>query len=226
MSDGQVLSQAQPAPDPPSTAMVVSVDEATSASTVAGPATLTGTSLSGPQRSVSLVFGGDVHFEGFLRGSLLGDPGGLLDPVASVLASADLAVVNLETAVTERGTADPKEHTFRAPDEAIVALKAAGVDVVSLANNHGRDFGEVGLLDTLDAIDRGGLTVIGAGANEVEAYRPHVVEIAGRTIAVIGATQVLDAYAIDSWVAGPSSPGLASAKENGLERLVAAVEQA
>ncbi|MGB5757927.1 MAG: CapA family protein [Acidimicrobiales bacterium] len=231
-SDTVVSPKTPVATVPPATTEPDSIDEGTSTSAEASAGSVTSSALSGPhgpqgpQRSVSLAFGGDVHFEGFLRQSLLEDSGSLLDPIASMLASADLAVVNLETAVTEQGTPDPKQYTFRAPDEAIAALKAAGVDVVSLANNHGRDFGEVGLLDTLDAIDQGGLTVIGAGVNEAEAYGPHVVEIAGRTIAFIGATQVLDAYAIDTWVAGPSSPGLASAKENGLERLIAAVEEA
>ena len=62
-------------------------------------------------------------------------------------------MVNLETAVTERGEPVPKTYNFRAPPVGVPALRSAGVDVVSLANNHGMDFGEVGLLDTLDAAE-------------------------------------------------------------------------
>jgi hypothetical protein len=176
-----------------------------------------------PTRPVTLAFGGDVHFEGSLDGRLRQDPTGLLAPVAPVLAAADVAVVNLETNVTERGDPEPKAFTFRAPEEAFIALASAGVDMVSVANNHGRDFGEVALLDTLDAAARHGMPVIGGGRNEAEAYDAHRVEVAGRRIAVLGATQVLDSYALDAWVATAERPGLASAKQTYLPRLLAQV---
>jgi poly-gamma-glutamate synthesis protein (capsule biosynthesis protein) len=153
-----------------------------------------------------------VHFEGFLEGRLRQDPAGLLDPISDVLSAADVAVVNLETNVTERGTPDPKEYTFRAPESAFVALSEAGVDVVSIANNHGRDFGEVGLVDTLDAADRHGVKVIGGGHDTDEAYGAQHIEVAGRRIAILGATQVLDSYAYDRWVSGAETAGLASVK--------------
>ncbi|WP_435821552.1 CapA family protein [Micromonospora musae] len=46
-------------------------------------------------------------------------------------------MINLETAVTTRGTPEPKQFHFRAPASAYDAVKAAGIDVVSIANNHG-----------------------------------------------------------------------------------------
>jgi Bacterial capsule synthesis protein PGA_cap len=171
-------------------------------------------------RPVTLAFGGDVHFEGFLAESLRQDPAGLLSPLAPVLGAADVAVVNLETSVTERGEPEPKTYTFRAPELAYTALAAAGVDIVSVANNHGWDFGQVGLLDTLDAAARNGIEVIGAGRNTDEAYGAHHVEVAGRRIAFIAATQIIDGYALDRWVPGPDSPGLASALEPYLQRLL------
>lgn len=65
-----------------------------------------------------LAFGGDVHFEGVLRRKLASDPAGVLAPVAPVFGLADVAMVNLETAVTQRGAAEDKEYTFRTPGTA------------------------------------------------------------------------------------------------------------
>ena len=78
-------------------------------------------------RPVTLAFGGDVHFEGSVRRRLLGDPATTLEPVASLLRGADLAMVNLETPVTDRGEPEPKQFVFRAPASAFTALKAGGV---------------------------------------------------------------------------------------------------
>ncbi len=180
-----------------------------------------------PTAAVTLAFGGDVHFESWLRDAVLADPSGALAATAELLADADLAVVNLETAVTDRGTPAPKRYTFRAPPAGLTALSAAGVDVVSLANNHGMDFGTTGLRDTVDGVAAAGLGLIGGGMTESAAYAPHRVEVHGRRIAVLGATQVLDAFAVDDWNPGPDRPGLASAKRTraGLQRLLTAVRR-
>lgn len=181
-----------------------------------------------PSGAVTMVFGGDVHFESWLRDRVLADPDDALADMAPLFADADLAVVNLETAVTTRGTRAPKQHAFRAPPEGLTALAAAGVDVVSIANNHGMDFGEAGLSDTLEAAAAADLEVVGGGMSESAAYAPHRATINGRRIAVFGATQVLDTFALDAWNAGAGQAGLASAKStrSGLRRLLAAVRRA
>jgi poly-gamma-glutamate synthesis protein (capsule biosynthesis protein) len=79
-------------------------------------------------------------------------------------------MVNLETAVTDRGTPQPKQYHFRAPVSALSALAAAGVDVVTIANNHVLDYGQVGLADTLDNVRSAGLPAVGAGRDAAEAY--------------------------------------------------------
>jgi poly-gamma-glutamate capsule biosynthesis protein CapA/YwtB (metallophosphatase superfamily) len=173
---------------------------------------------------VSIAFGGDVHFEGAVAARLAADPATTVGPIAEVLRRADLAVVNLETAITERGTPAPKEFTFRAPPSAFAALDAAGVDVATMANNHGADFGVVGIRDSLAAARRAGFPVIGIGADATEAFRPHRVTVNGQRIAVIGATQVLDASLAAAWSAGDGKPGLASAYDE--KRLLAAVRAA
>nr|WP_241564616.1 CapA family protein [Nonomuraea polychroma] len=176
------------------------------------------------RRPYTISFGGDVHFEGILR-PRLANPRTALGPIASVLRRADLAMVNLETAITTAGTPAPgKQYTFRAPASTFTALKAAGVDVVSMANNHGMDYMESGLADSLAAIKRSKYPVVGIGKNAAEAYKPYRKVVNGNRVAIIGATQVMDAEFIQSWTATADKGGLASAKDEA--SLLRAVRQA
>jgi poly-gamma-glutamate capsule biosynthesis protein CapA/YwtB (metallophosphatase superfamily) len=204
---------------------------ATSTSTTAPRARVTTTSppRAGAGRAptgapVTIAFGGDIHFEGAVATRLASDPATTLGPIAGVLRRADLAVVNLETAITERGTPAAKEFTFRAPPSAFRALQAAGVDVATMANNHGADYGIVGVRDSLAAAGRAGFPVIGIGNDAGEAFRAQRFTVDGQRIAVIGATQVLDASLAAAWSAGDRKPGLASAYDE--KRLLAAVRAA
>lgn len=176
------------------------------------------------KQPIILAFAGDTHFEGPLR-ARLGDPSTALGPMARTLRRADLAMVNLETAVTKGGSPAPaKAFKFRAPPSAFVALKGAGVDVTSMANNHGMDFMESGLRDSLRAIKQTGFPTVGIGRNAAEAYRPYRTTVKGNRLAIIGATQVLDDHLIKPWTATGSKGGLASAKL--VPRLVQAVREA
>ncbi len=180
--------------------------------------------IDAPAGAVTFAFAGDVHFEGEIRNALDADPAGVMADIAPSLSGADLAMVNLETAITEGGTPEPKTYTFRAPSTAFDALRAAGVDVVSMANNHGMDFGPVGLADSLAASDASGFPVIGVGNNADEAYAPFETEVNGQRIAIVAATDVLDSNLISRWTATDTQPGLASAKQ--VDALTAAVAAA
>ncbi|GAA3214564.1 hypothetical protein GCM10010468_35440 [Actinocorallia longicatena] len=172
---------------------------------------------------VTIAFGGDVHFEGQLAGRL-SDPATALGPIKEQLSKADLAMVNLETAVTDRGTGAAKQFAFRAPSSAFAALKGAGVDVATMANNHGLDFGAEGLEDSLNGAEDSGFPVVGIGRNAAEAFKPHVATVKGSKIAFFGATQVLDDELATAWTATDAQGGLASAKDPA--RLIAAVKAA
>lgn len=157
----------------------------------------------------TVAFGGDVHGEGRVREHLLrgGNP---LELVSPVLAAADLAVVNLETAVGTTGSPQQgKSFTFRAPPQLLTALDAAGVDVVSLGNNHALDYGQGALLETIQRARDSGLAPIGAGGDAAQAYAPALLRVGRRTVAFVGLSRVLS----PGWAAGPGRPGIASAYE-------------
>jgi poly-gamma-glutamate synthesis protein (capsule biosynthesis protein) len=170
-----------------------------------------------------MAFAGDVHFSGRVRARLDRDPATVFAQAAPVLRRADLTMVNLETAITTAGVQQNKEFTFRAPPSAFTALRDAGVDVATMANNHGADYGTPGLRDSLAAIRASRFPVVGIGANDTQAYAPYTTTLNGVRVAIIGADQVQDETTLRLFSAGPDKPGVANAYS---PKLISAVQRA
>ena len=128
--------------------------------------------------------------------------------VASLLRPADLTIANLECAVSTRGTPVPgKQYTFRGRPSALSAAARAGIDLVSLANNHSLDFGSVALLDTVRHARRAGIATVGAGADLAAARRAARFTLGGVRIAVLAYSDVRPL----GFDAGPDRAGAAPA---------------
>jgi poly-gamma-glutamate capsule biosynthesis protein CapA/YwtB (metallophosphatase superfamily) len=187
---------------------------------------------SGPRGTVTLAFAGDTHFQLNLA-SLLDHPRGALGPVARSLGAADLTMVNLESAIALGGTRDPKElevpsdrFWYRTSPRALQVLAAAGVDVVTMANNHGVDYGPAGLAETLRARRDGPLAVVGVGRNRRDAFSPYRVTIRGTDIAVLAADASPREGMSPTWAAGATTAGLAAAHSSRPTALLRAVRVA
>lgn len=175
-----------------------------------------------PAKSLTMAFGGDVMFEQHLSPLAYNEDS--LVELRDTLGAADLSVVNLETSLTEGGTPFPgKPFTFRAPASALDALHNAGVDAVSMANNHAFDYGESGAEDTFDAKDSSPIPVIGIGRDEDEAFEPAVLEANGAKVAVISASEVYE-ETLEYNSAGDNKMGIASATPR--DRLLEEVRKA
>lgn len=184
------------------------------------PASVPGPSSSPTQPpSVTLAFAGDVHFTGRTEG-LLDDPGTAFGPIAEALRAADLAMVNLETAITDRGVEEPKQFHFRTSPTALDAVAAAGVDIVTMANNHAVDYGPLGLEDSLAAVARSPIPVVGVGATAAAAYAPYHVTVRGVGFSIFGVSHV-DDHTFQAWTATDTTPGIASTA--GRDRLLEGV---
>jgi poly-gamma-glutamate capsule biosynthesis protein CapA/YwtB (metallophosphatase superfamily) len=98
----------------------------------------------------------------------------LFEPTLPILGeAADVSVANLEVSYTDRGTPHPtKSVVFRSRPENIVGIQYAGIDLVTLGNNHIIDYGEIGMLDTMDGLDGLGIPYCGAGVSEYFALLP------------------------------------------------------
>ncbi|WP_370246692.1 CapA family protein [Nocardioides sp.] len=186
--------------------------------------------------TVRLAFGGDVHFEGLLADDAR-SPRADLGPFSAQLRAADLAVVNLETAVLAPGRPgapaakeleDPGDrYWFRTGPGALDVLARSGVDVASVANNHGADAGPAGLRGTLDLREDSPVALIGAGTDHRDAFAPYRTTIRGLDVAVLAADASPRESAAPVWAAVPGSgPGLAAARVPQAPQLVAAVRTA
>jgi poly-gamma-glutamate synthesis protein (capsule biosynthesis protein) len=167
-----------------------------------------------------MVFGGDVALP---DGMDARDPFGA---VAATLRAADLAWINLETVVAEPGVgvAARKAYVFRSPPRTLDLLREAGVDGVSVANNHALDYGPAGLARTVALLRARALPFAGFGASARDAWDPVTVAARDARVAVLGFYRMN--VPRPGWTATPRSPGLASAEDSELPRTFAAIRAA
>jgi poly-gamma-glutamate capsule biosynthesis protein CapA/YwtB (metallophosphatase superfamily) len=182
----------------------------------------------GDGKSVTLAFGGDVHFAGAVGAALAQDPATALgNTISQLFAGAQLRMVNLETAVTDNGTCpQPQDKTFifDAPPTAITALRSASITLATQANDHAVDCGTEGLTQDLSIAASAKFPIIGVGRDAAQAFAPYRVTINGQRISVIAATQVIASNLVSAWTATSSQPGVASALNP--TELVRAVQKA
>jgi poly-gamma-glutamate capsule biosynthesis protein CapA/YwtB (metallophosphatase superfamily) len=120
------------------------------------------------------------------------DPDTLFDYVRPTLQRADVAFMQLELPISERGARLPQvRHTDRSPKSAAPALRRAGFTVASMAGNHCMDWGADAMFDTIHALRENGLSVVGVGANIAEARRPVISEVKGRRVAFLAYSSIL-----------------------------------
>ncbi|MEM0982101.1 MAG: CapA family protein, partial [Cyanobacteria bacterium P01_H01_bin.58] len=153
--------------------------------------------------TVTLVFGGDVTLDDLPYSSYDTDED-LLAGVA-VYQQADVAMVNLDSPLATAATSLEEEMLNRHRPEAIELLKAGGVDIVNLTSEEVLAFGEQGLTETLETLDRKGVYRVGAGRSEREARRPEVLDVKGQRIAYLSYDRAGDRPAYDS-VGGTNTP--------------------
>lgn len=142
-------------------------------------------------RSVTLVAVGDILLARRVAKAIhTRGPDHPFHAVTSVLRSADIAFGNLECPITRDAVPVPKLFSFRALPEHAGGLRRAGFDVLSLANNHTLDCGEMGLQDTLEFLRQEGMATCGAGS-VTGAYAPTIVKRNGVRIAFVAFCDVV-----------------------------------
>ncbi|MDZ7676920.1 MAG: CapA family protein [Acidimicrobiales bacterium] len=153
---------------------------------------------------------------------------GDLLPEIDVIA-LDAFVVNLETAVTDRGAPWPgKGIQYRMHPANVDVLSAAGIDVAVLANNHVLDWSVPGLEQTLDTLRAAGVATVGAGRNRDEAWMPAVVDRPSGSRTLVVAAGTTSSGIPPEWEAGHGRPGvamLADLSETQVERIAGLVRE-
>lgn len=125
------------------------------------------------------------------------------------MEEADIFMLNNEFTYTDRGEPTPeKQFTFRAKPGNAALLHELGVDIVSLANNHAYDYGEISLLDSLETLEGIDMPYVGAGRNLEEASRTVYFHVGNQKIAYISGTQIERQSNPDTRGATESAPGV------------------
>jgi poly-gamma-glutamate capsule biosynthesis protein CapA/YwtB (metallophosphatase superfamily)/outer membrane protein assembly factor BamB len=155
-----------------------------------------------PEGYVSMVVAGDIMLARSIeeRAAALG-----LDypfrALAPLLQQADIAVANLECALSLDGTPAALPYILRAHPSVAAGLKETGFDVLNLANNHSLDYGPAGLTETISVLESQGIHPVGGGR---QAADPVIVEVRGVRVAILARN------------ASPNSPtGIAAAWDTG-----------
>lgn len=153
-----------------------------------------------------LAAGGDAIWTTPASSSLDGAAQG----VWSAFREADIAFLNLEVPLVDRGSPDPGRAAItRGPTSIVSELEWAGIDMVSIANNHTMDYGHPGLSSTTEALSRAGIRFSGAGPSIDRALAPGIVERSGLRVALVSVAMAPRIEPPSGAPAGPRAPGIA-----------------
>jgi poly-gamma-glutamate capsule biosynthesis protein CapA/YwtB (metallophosphatase superfamily) len=107
--------------------------------------------------------------------------------VVAALAGSDVNLANLESPIANGGSEyTSKRFRFRAEPEVAKAIRKAGFNLVTLANNHSMDFGGKALAETMANLEAAGIAWIGAGEDLAAARRMALFTVKGKKIAFLG----------------------------------------
>ena len=136
---------------------------------------------------MSIIIGADIvptksNYDLFEKGDVLELVG---QELLDILNKADYRIFNLEVPLADTEKPIPKcGPNLIAPRSTVNGLKALGVDLFTLANNHILDQDIQGLDSTRKALDEAGIAYIGVGNTPKEAAKPYIFENAGKKIGV------------------------------------------
>lgn len=124
------------------------------------------------------------------------------DALLSLLTSKDFSIVNLETPLTRSTQKILKTgNNFKRPPECISHINDGHFDAVALSNNHIRDYGDQGVVDTIETCKSNGILTVGASENLEKAAVPLIVTIKGKTFGFLNFSEQ------EFNIAGSNSPG-------------------
>lgn len=161
-------------------------------------------------QKVTILAVGDVYFSPDAERMIL-ERGWdfIFRPTKHIFQSADVVIGNLETPLSERGDPILKcGPNLRASPSLAKMLAEAGFTVLGVANNHIRDYGSIGLLDTLHHLRAQEIFAVGSGVDQASAQKPIVLEVHGISLGIFAF-----AYQQES-IAKKNRPGAANLEQS------------
>src|SRR5262249_39645852 len=108
------------------------------------------------------------------------------DAVRPLLKRAPIVLANLEGPLARKAQRMERTFSYRVHPESARSLAREGINVLTLANNHLLDCGREGVIETLDALARAGVTPIGAGLNKSAAHAPAIRQAGPWKVGILG----------------------------------------
>jgi len=142
---------------------------------------------------VTLAFAGDIMLDRGVKNSVIknfnNDYSALFEKT-DVIKNSDIVFANLEGVVSDQGIDQKNLYSFRMDPAVIPALKGAGIDILSVANNHIGDWGTNAFVDTLARLKENEILFTGGGNNEIESETPTIIEKYGMKIGFLAFSDV------------------------------------
>ena len=138
---------------------------------------------------VTLAFGGDIMLDRGVRNSVVknfNDDYSALFTKLDILKDSDISFANLEGTASDQGSDMHNLYSFRMDPAVVPALSGAGINILSVANNHVGDWGRPAYIDTLARLKENEILYTGGGNNKAEAETPAIIEKYGMKIGFLG----------------------------------------
>ncbi|HHW12086.1 MAG TPA: hypothetical protein GXX33_03690, partial [Firmicutes bacterium] len=178
----------------------------------------------GGQTAFTLAAAGDMMFSRRVAATSIsqGDYRYPFRKVAPVLLRATLAMANLEGPLSDQGK---QLNMFRGDPRFLEGIRYAGIDLVSLANNHIMDYGTVAFLDTMERLTAAGVMYVGAGTNLAKARQGRLLNLGGVKVGFLAYTELGPGFTYtrepQHWAATNELPGVAPARPEYLQEDIA-----
>ena len=146
-----------------------------------------------PEPQITLVATGDIMMHADVKQAAVQQGfDALWADLVPAWKGADVAFANLETPVAPTTGRPGRPYQFNAPAELPKALKDAGLQILSTANNHAFDQGPKGVVETLQRLRDAGLLAVGTGATKAEAEQTVFLERKGLKLAFLGFSDIFN----------------------------------
>jgi poly-gamma-glutamate synthesis protein (capsule biosynthesis protein) len=142
---------------------------------------------------VTLSFGGDIMLDRGVKNSVIknfnNDYSALFEKL-EFLKDSDIVFANLEGTASDQGEDMRNLYSFQMEPAVVPAMAGAGINILSVANNHVGDWGRLSYIDTLANLKENEILYTGGGNNSTEAETPTIIEKYGMKIGFLGFSDV------------------------------------
>lgn len=188
--------------------------------TVSGAPTVRLPVVSRKPQPITMTFVGDIMMDRGVRRSVERNFGGdyhALFANTQYLRESDISFGNLEGSVATGGRNVGSRFSFHMDPVSLGAVRGAGFDIVSFANNHVGDWSMDAFVESLQHLRENNILYAGAGESYAQVTTPTVIDVRGTKVGFLAATDVGP-----NWLAATDTkPGILLASDPHLTDIVA-----